>query len=519
MEKFKVKINYDLTKIKQGDSFYKKYNWPVSNKFSKKFVKNLVEKFLPIVNEGKTNLNLTLKVFDKWFYSEIIKWYYASVLIKSFKKKKINAYLGQEFEKYNMIINKRNSYESIFKTFSSYQSKINFLPLLVKEMILDIKNNRKISINFKSCFFPSGLCFQHATEEGYFLRSLHPKRFFSDYDKQKLNESIFYSKEERLLISKVFSVLGKLFNKEGLDFNPLVKDYIKEWLKIAQNFFLLSTKRLDKVSLPSEIWISSIGSNVYSSVLAFYAYQKGKKIIAHDHGNGDAYHDQFANNLFEYNFCTHFYSYNKNQAKIKFSEYKKSLSFHPYKKISFIHKKKKGAPQTQKCLKKKIRSVMYVGTAFHDERMRFRPVFQNYPYLDWQLRLLKFLSNKKKVFYKSHPERFQLNQKVLDNNEVNIINEKRFEDCDVKVDCYIIDFISSSTTKQILKSNAVVIYLNPGYPSLSKHAHELLTKRCYCIELIETKYNRLNTDWTNLERILNKEHHAFSYEFYNYYFN
>ena len=48
--------------------------------------------------------------------------------------------------------------------------------------------------------------------------------------------------------------------------------------------------------------------------------------------------------------------------------------------------------------KKKIRSVMYVGTAFHDERMRFRPVFQNYPYLDWQLRLSNFCLIKKKFF-------------------------------------------------------------------------------------------------------------------------
>ena len=108
---------------------------------------------------------------------------------------------------------------------------------------------------------------------------------------------------------------------------------------------------------------------------------------------------------------------------------------------------------------------MYVGTAFHDERMRFRPVFK-ITYLDWQR--LQILSNKK-VFYKSHPERFQLNQKVLDNNEVNIINEKRFEDCDVKVDCYY-KFYILKYHKTNFKSNAVVIYLNPGYPSLSKHA-------------------------------------------------
>ncbi len=512
------KINYDLTKVKQGNRFYKKYYWPVSNKFSKKFVKDLVKKFSPIINKGSTNLNLTLKVFDKWFYSEIIRWYYACTLSKSFKKKKINAHLGKGFEKYNMIMNKKNSYERIFNTFSSYQSKINFLPLSIKEMILDIRNNRKVSLNFKSCFFPSGLCLQHAVEEGYFLRGLHPRRFFSEYDKKDLSESVLYCKEERLLITKIFNELIKLFNKEDLDFNPLVKDYISEWLKISQNFFLLSYKKLEKISLPSEIWISSIGSNVYSSVLAFYAYQKGKKIIAHDHGNGDAYHDQFANNLFEYNFCTHFYTYNKNQAKIKSYECKKNLFFHSNKKISFLHKKKKAFIKTQKRLKK-IRSIMYLSTAFHDERMRFRPIFQNYQYLDWQLRLLNFLSNKKEVFYKSHPERFQLNQEVLDNKKVSIINEKRFEDCDVKVDCYIVDFISSSTTKQVLKSNAVVIYLNPGYPKLSKHAHELLTKRCYFLELNETKNNRLNIDWKKLEKILNRENHAFSYEFYNYYFN
>ena len=42
------------------------------------------------------------------------------------------------------------------------------------------------------------------------------------------------------------------------------------------------------------------------------------------------------------------------------------------------------------------------------------------------------------------------------------------------VDCYIVDFISSSTTKLILKSDAVVIYLNPGHPKLSSIAYNLL---------------------------------------------
>ena len=53
-----------------------------------------------------------------------------------------------------------------------------------------------------------------------------------------------------------------------------------------------------KKKFPNEIWISSIGSNTISSMLAYCAFQQGVKIVAHDHGNGDAYHEQLANNLF-----------------------------------------------------------------------------------------------------------------------------------------------------------------------------------------------------------------------------
>ena len=81
-----------------------------------------------------------------------------------------------------------------------------------------------------------------------------------------------------------------------------------------------------KKNFPNEIWISSIGSNTISSMLAYCAFQQGVKIVAHDHGNGDAYHEQLANNLFEYNYCTHFFTYSKNQALIKSQALKKELN-------------------------------------------------------------------------------------------------------------------------------------------------------------------------------------------------
>ena len=81
-----------------------------------------------------------------------------------------------------------------------------------------------------------------------------------------------------------------------------------------------------KKKFPNEIWISSIGSNTISSMLAYCAFQQGVKIVAHDHGNGDAYHEQLANNLFEYNYCTHFFTYSKNQALIMSQALKKEVN-------------------------------------------------------------------------------------------------------------------------------------------------------------------------------------------------
>ena len=106
----------------------------------------------------------------------------------------------------------------------------------------------------------------------------------------------------------------------------------------------------------------------------------------------------------------------------------------------------------------------------------------------------------------------------LKNKNLNIIQKQNFEDLKYKVDCYVIDFISSSTTKLVLESNAIVIFFDTGYLKLSSKAYTLLKKRCYIIKLSEDKLNRLKTDWKNLETVLKKKEHKFSYEFYNFYF-
>ena len=114
-----------------------------------------------------------------------------------------------------------------------------------------------------------------------------------------------------------------------------------------------------------------------------------------------------------------------------------------------------------------------------------------------------FIKNNE-VYYKSHPDRFQVDIDKL-KKKYKKVYKKNFENCGIMVDCYIVDFISSSTTKLVLKSDAVVIYLNPGHPKLSSIAYNLLKKRCHILNIYENNFNRLDLNWKKLNSILKKK--------------
>ena len=57
----------------------------------------------------------------------------------------------------------------------------------------------------------------------------------------------------------------------------------------------------------------------------------------------------------------------------------------------------------------------------------------------------------------------------------------------------------------MLKSNAVVIYLNPGHPKLSSRAYNFLKKRCHILDIYENNFNQLDLNWKKLEKNLKKK--------------
>ena len=175
------KINkvYDIKKIDDYGSFSKNYSWPISYKFSHRFVSKVIKRILPIIENSDTTLSESLKVFRKWFLSEIIRWFYATSLLSAFESQKINVDLSKDYEKYNMLKKGKISKNSILITFFNYESKFKFIPSWLKETVLNIRKNKSFYLKQKYSFFPSDLCYNHARLEKIFLKNLHPSSFLT----------------------------------------------------------------------------------------------------------------------------------------------------------------------------------------------------------------------------------------------------------------------------------------------------------------------------------------------------
>ena len=163
---------------------------------------------------------------------------------------------------------------------------------------------------------------------------------------------------------------------------------------------------------------------------------------------------------------------------------------------------------------------MYIGTAFHGEGARLRPIFHDMTYFDWQIKLLSHLKDLGlEVIYKPHPEGATSVPDGFAESFGFKSNTKRFEDIDENVDAYIIDFFFSSTTPAVLKKEKPVFFINLGFPELMPDALDLIKKSCYYIKAHYSDDSRLSIDFNQFNQLINNEEHVFDTSFSDIYFS
>jgi hypothetical protein len=167
-----------------------------------------------------------------------------------------------------------------------------------------------------------------------------------------------------------------------------------------------------------------------------------------------------------------------------------------------------------------IKKIMYVGTAFHGEGARLRPIFHDLTYIDWQIKLLSHLKKINiDVIYKPHPEGATRAPKDFAEKFGFRTIEKKFEDINETFDAYLIDFLFSSTTPSILKSDKPVFFINLGFPEIIPNALELVRKRCYYLDAEYSTDSRLSIDFDKFNESIKKKEHIFDTSFSDLYFD
>ena len=162
---------------------------------------------------------------------------------------------------------------------------------------------------------------------------------------------------------------------------------------------------------------------------------------------------------------------------------------------------------------------MYVGTAFHGEGARLRPIFHDLTYLDWQIKLLSHLKNLNlEVIYKPHPEGPTNVPYGFAESFGFKSTTERFEDINDNIDAYIIDFFFSSTTPIVLRKEKPVFFINLGFPELMPEALELVKRSGYYIKAHYSNDSRLSIDFNKFDQYIDNEEHIFDTSFTDKYF-
>jgi len=151
--------------------------------------------------------------------------------------------------------------------------------------------------------------------------------------------------------------------------------------------------------------------------------------------------------------------------------------------------------------------IMYIVPFYINGWTQFLAMMPDIVLIDWQLRLLSYLSEKgHTVLVKQHPNSVvRMPEYFFESLGVEDVVGK-FEDVYDQSDIILTDYAGSTTFGAALKSNKPVIFIDFGFTTLRPSERKNLEQACY---LIEGKFlidNRADINWDDLKLGLERCH-------------
>jgi|GEM_PF-2400038 len=536
-----VDLTIDIQKIKFDANGVENFYWPVRREASGPVCQKIVSELARELGfTGSAGIDPSIRrasqVLFKWLVALSIRLFDAQLLCEELKKNPREIGVPGNYRILRSLLVGDIPYIGMFEAQSAGVSVGRDIPWFLRRVYFETRLNglslKNLLPRFGSAknavMDANGLLFQHASDKNVYLEYDHYARWFGPIDKSALSSAVDKMDASKLeAIDRLTGIIRNAFAIAGLQMSGLVEQSLRIWFAQASVFV---DHHLDSISakkqfLPHRLWVGSVGSNIWTRIFARAMSENGKEVIAHDHGFGNAHIDQTGSAITEFNDVSEYWTYNKRQAQKKREAIRPDLLWGQRPPEVYALKEgglqeKSGDVARHVSFSKSLKRIMYVGTAFHGEASRLRPINSDIMYFDWQVRLISFfVKHGFEVLYKPHPE--GQTRPPVDFAEklgAKTINNK-FEDVPQAVDAYVIDFIASTTTATVLRSDVPVIYFDVGFPNIQDDARELLGRRCSILPVSVSDENRMDVDWEAVYDRVTDENWNFDYSFCDVYYS
>ncbi len=510
------------------DSFF----WPLDNTKTTELMDSLTADLIPFItkNQGRHTELVACRLLFKWLICEILRLYEATVLVSECERQGVEPIIPRHYKKLRSLYNAeeiRCDFFDKLKSGPAYGRKMpRFLKRLGKEIIwngFDVRLLKKYGSNSEDvlALAPSALALKHARGKKKLLRYSGFDEWFRPMPQNKA--SIVGPTVP--CFGEIIGMVEEKFRDSGYILPAEASDYLSNWLSQADQFVsyhLQSCPRqLDRIE--DEVWFGCGGSSVWHTILIEKLRRRKVKIITHDHGSGNSHHEQTPVHWVEFMHTDQFVTFNQANEENRNRQFRQELIFgqNVPRIVSLdrlLGNTVSAVPSTT-LRAGQIKKVMYVGTAFHGEGARLRPIFHDMTYFDWQIKLLAHLKSLNiEVIYKPHPEGATRVPEGFAESFGFTTTTKNFETVREVVDAYIIDFLFSSTTPAVLKSGKPVFFINLGYPALIPQALALIKKSLYYFDATYSDDSRLSIDFDEFDRCILKDCHVYDSNFSDKYF-
>ncbi len=484
---------FDISEVMFDEDGVSDFYWPLDNKKSLEVMNSVTSVLIPYIteNEGKYPELLAVRLLFKWFVCEVLRLLEATVVAAECKKDAITPVIPKHYKKLDAIYNS-NSLECVFFLNQSlgppYGRNIpRTLKRFGKEFLwngprVELLRRYGSSVNDVLAIDPPNLAIRHAKGANKLLRYSAFDEWFGPVSKDVITQETV----ELYGVQRVLDIVKGGFIANGYEMPSEAVTYLLTWINHANNFVNYHLHKgndlLNKIR--GDVWFGCGGSSIWHVMMIEKLRRKGIKVVTHDHGSGNSHHEQTPVHWVEFMHTDHFVTFNEINERNRSDQFNSDLIFgQPSPLIQCLdsvlgNKSLDLAPKIIKT-SKKIKKIMYVGTAYHGEGARLRPIFHDMTYFDWQVKLLAHLRKTNiDVIYKPHPEgATRVPSGFAESFGFRSIT-KRFEEIDENIDAYVIDFLFSSTTPAVLKTDKPVFFINLGFPELIPDALDLIKKRC-----------------------------------------